>query len=261
MGRGHDLRDPRRRHQRRVRSAPAAAGKDPVRAGAARGSRRIRRLRLCQVHGQARRVPRDLGTRRNPPLERHLRRQARQSASARDHRGAASRPDRDLHPAGRRARQALHGCDGLFGSSHGSGARRGRRRASMPNGALLPPADARDDPGRFPVAAGEGPVGAQRRRPRLEHHGAGRPPAQSRHAPAGGRHPQPGRKAVHPRRPRLDRRDSGAARSRRAAAGADRQAVAGQAGGARRKPLHDRRRRTARHQAVARRRWKAATPC
>ena len=46
-----------------------------------------------------------------------------------------------------------------------------------------------------------------------------------------------------------DRRDRGTARHRRAAAGADRQAAARQAGGARPEPLHDRRRRTARHQA------------
>ena len=72
LGRGHDLRDSRGRDQWRVRGASRAAGQGQVRPGPARGSGRIRGLRLCEVHRQARGLPRDLGTRRHSPSERHL---------------------------------------------------------------------------------------------------------------------------------------------------------------------------------------------
>ena len=82
-----------------------------------------------------------------------------------------------------------------------------------------------------------------------------------RDAAARRRHPEPGGKAVHPRRPRLDRRDRRAARRRRAAAGADRQAAARQG---RRCPTRAPTRPAASACSAPsrpRKRWKAATRC
>ena len=191
-----------------IEVASAAPGQDQVRPGPSRGSGGVRGLRLCQVHRQARRLPRDLRPRRNPPAERHLRRQARQPAGARDHRRAASRSDRNLHPAGRRTRQIVHGCDRLFGAGHGPGACRERGRAGMPHRPRLSPADACDDPGRLPVAAGEGPARSATSRITCRTSWRAAASSRPRDAAARGRHSQRGREAVHPRRPRRDRRDA-----------------------------------------------------
>ena len=130
VGRGHDLRPARRRHQRDLRGAAHAPGPNPLHPGPARGGRGLRRLRLRQVHRPPGRLPGDLGPRRHPPAERPLRRQAGQPAGAGHHRPHLPRPDRRALPAGRRSRQALHGRRRLQRARHGPGSRRqhGRRR-------------------------------------------------------------------------------------------------------------------------------------
>ena len=113
------------------------AGPDPLHPGAPRGVGRLHGVRLRQVHRQAGRLPGHLRTRRHPPAQRPLRRQARRPAGAGDHRHALSRPDRHPHAAGRRARQALRRRRRLQRARHGADPRRERRRPRVPHGAGL----------------------------------------------------------------------------------------------------------------------------
>ena len=115
-------------------------------------------------------LPRHLGAGRHPSAERPLRRQARRPAGARDHRPAVPRSDRHLHPAGRRARQAVHGRLRLQRAGHGPGPCRERRRARLPHRARPSRSRPRHHSGRRAVDAGEQgrPLGAQHPAPRLE---------------------------------------------------------------------------------------------
>ena len=72
----------------------------------------------------------------------------------------------DLHPAGRRARQAVHGRGRLQRADHGAGACAQRGRARLPHGASLSRRGACHHAGRPAVRAGQGraaALGAQHR--------------------------------------------------------------------------------------------------
>ncbi len=80
-----------------------------VRADAARGDGRVHGLRPRQVHRAGRRVPGDLGTGRDPPAQRALRRQGRPPAGGRDRRPDLRQRHRRGHAAGGRPPQPLQG--------------------------------------------------------------------------------------------------------------------------------------------------------
>ena len=105
--------------------------KDPLHPGPPRGSRRVRRLRLRQVHRPAGRVHGDLRAGRHPSAQRPVRRQVRRPAGAGHHRPHLPRPDRHALPAGRRSHQAVHGRGRLQQAHH-----RGRPRSQRLDDAI-----------------------------------------------------------------------------------------------------------------------------
>ena len=212
-------------------------------------------LRLRQMDRPARRLPRDLGPGRHPPPERALRREAGRGAGAGDHRTAVPRPDRDLYPAGRRARQAVPGRGRLQCAGDGAGARAQRGRARLPHGAGPSRRGAYHHAGRPPVRAGQGraaALGAQHCGARRlgaaggRGAGAGRGPGGQ-----GGGDPEPEQEALHPGRARGAGGGRGPDGGGRAAGRAGGDGAPGQGGHPRRQPLCHRRRRAARHAAVA----------
>ena len=80
---------------------------NPLHPGPPRRGGGLRRLRLCEIHRQPRRLHRHFGPRRHSSAQRALRRQAGRPTGARHHRPAVPRPVRHRDAAGRSARQAL----------------------------------------------------------------------------------------------------------------------------------------------------------
>ena len=178
------------------------------------------------------------------------------AAGAGHHRPAVPRPDRHLHPAGRRARQAVHGRLRLQRADHGPGACRERGRAGLPHGARPPRRRARHHAGRHAVACRSKPMPRSERN--VPHHVSD---VMAPTAP-GCRARRSSRAAADdPERRQEDRASSpAAARSapaRELAAMAERlaapvaKALLGKAAVPDDSPYCDRRRRAARHRAVA----------
>ena len=231
------------------------AGQDPLRPGAPRGVRRLHGLRLRQIHRQARRLPRHLRARRHPPAQRPLRRQARRPAGAGHHRPALPRPHRHLHAAGRRPRQA---CSRTSPSTTRASWARPTSRTSSTSPAARRSRYRGVAHITFPVDMQEQPASRRSARSATSpHHTSDVFAAERPHAGRG----RPAR--APPRSSTRARRSPSSPAAARSAprdeleqvaeqlGGADRQGAARQGGRARRQPLHDRRHRPARHEAVA----------
>ena len=124
LGRRHDFRLSRRRRERHFRSA---AHITRTRCASSRSGMRkpppSRRAATRNTRAPWR-LSRDVRPRRHPPAEWPVRREVRRSAGARDYRSHLSRSDRHPLPAGRRSRQAVHGCRRLQPAGDGPRARR-----------------------------------------------------------------------------------------------------------------------------------------
>ena len=190
-----------------LRTAP---GQDPLHPGAARGGGGLHGLRLCQVHRQARRLPRHLRAGRHPPAQRPLRRQARRRAGAGDHRPAVPRPDRTPTPSRTssstscswtsasttRASWGRRMCENVMELACRTAlACRGVAHVTMPVDMQSMPLEVRRA------------LGAQRAASRLRWLAAdGMPVAGRGRAAARGRHPERRQEDLHPGRPRRARR-------------------------------------------------------
>ena len=86
--------------------------------------------------GSNRRVPRYIRSRRHPPAQWPLRRQARSRAGPRDHRPDVPRSDRDAVPAGGRSAVAVRRCFRVQPDDPGRLARPGVGRCGMPRRAV-----------------------------------------------------------------------------------------------------------------------------
>ena len=124
MGSGHHLRFSRRRRRWFLRSVANAQGQASIHSGAARRSGGLRCRRLRQVHRAAWRLLATSGPGGIHLLNGLYDAKCDRSAGAGHHRPHLSRPDRHGLPAGRRSRQAVHGCLRLQRARHGPGARR-----------------------------------------------------------------------------------------------------------------------------------------
>ncbi len=110
MGDQAGLRLPRRWHQRHRRRAGGGPGRQLcLHPDAPRGGGRLHGLRARQVDRRGRNLHGDLGSRRHPPAERALRRQARPPAGRRHRRPAGAHRDGRALPAGSRPDVALQG--------------------------------------------------------------------------------------------------------------------------------------------------------
>ena len=253
VGRRAGLRLSGRRDQRHPRRLPRGR-RDRVHPGAARGDRGVRGLCARQVHGRGRRLPRDVGARRDPPAQRALRRQARPSAGGRDRRPAGPHVARLGLSAGSRSGLVVQG-------------RRGRVRADL-HGARTDaapdrsrdadrPGDALPDLRHLPQRRAGGRLRGSAARPRR---GVlvrgGRQPWAARAlrccAARRGRGAQRGRARGDPRRPGRQGRGRGGPGGGGRARRRRRQGAQRPCGARRRPPVRDRCHRPARHQAVRR---------
>ena len=209
----------------------------------------------AKATGQDRRLPGDLRPRRHPPAERPVRREARPRAGARHHRDAGDLAARHRLPAGGRARQAVRRRRRVRHDDLQPGADPGGDRPRDPHRLRAARRRAHHHPqrhpgrrrGRRPVAA-RGPGQHAEDRRDLPRRRRGCPSAEDLQRLAD--FLNEGNEDRHPGRRGRAARPRGAPRGRRGARRADRQDAARQGRRSRRLPVHHRRDRAARHQAV-----------
>ena len=197
-----------RRWDRRPRGGSGAHRGHRIRSGPARGERGLHGMRPCQMDRRSRLLPRDLGTGRDPPAERALRREARSPAGDRDRRPAGPRRAWRQLPAGGRPHHAVQGRGGRVhppdgDADAGAPSRRpgGADRAGPPKRHLP-----RRPERRAGIQGGDQAAARARHRPqRRRLFGARDAATRARSAPRG-RSAERRRESRHPDRGRRDER-------------------------------------------------------